>query len=472
MSFTFQHTGTKYVTLTVTDAQGRTATVEHSVVVSSPVLGAPTNTAAPTVSGTATQGSTLTTSKGSWTGSPTGYSYQWQRCDSSGASCANIRGATSSSYQLQASDVGSTIRSVVTATNAGGSTSASSRVTSVVASGGGGGGTVPCALTRAAASCWQQNTGVQGATGVTESQIMSNPSAYGFKHVTGNVNVTQPNVTIDHEWISGCMAIQATATNFHMTDSLVTSYSQDCQNNSSDSNPGVVVDGNTQNVPVGVVIQDSTIDAQSINLEQNPIVNDFGLVLGAGSTALRDNIFGYAKDVFANGQPGAVTTVQDSYIHNPPAPASNSYDCGGPGDAQYDPHEDPLWVDGSEYVTAEHDYISGAGGGDCVTAAVAFLGVDFGHPNHDTVDSSFIEGGVQPGGGRPDAYFGKLTDCATNLMVTNNAFSDNGGYGGPTTDPNQLVVEYAPGSTNTWSGNTIPETGGSMAEPNDCGDTP
>lgn len=431
---------------------------------------APSNTALPTISGTPQQGDTLTVSNGSWSGdTPMSFAYQWQDCNSSGASCANISGATSSSYRLQASDVGSTIRSVVTATNAGGSTSASSRVTSVVASGGGGGGSVPCALTVAAASCWQQNTGVQGATGVTETQIESNPAAYGFKHVTQNVNVTQPNVTIDHEWISGCVAIQATATNFHMTDSLVTSYSQDCQNNSSDSNPGVVVDGNTQNVPSGVVIQDSTIDAQSINLEQNPIVNDFGVVLGAGSLALRDNIFGYAKDIFLNGQPGAVTTLQDSYVHDPPAPAVDTYDCGGPGDSKYDPHSDPVWVDGSEYVTLEHDWVSGAGGGDCVTSAVSFLGVDFGHPNHDKVDSTFMDGGLAPGGGRPDAYFGKLTDCATNLTVTNDAFSSQAGYNGPTTDPNQLVLEYAPGSSNTWSGNTIAESGSTMAQPNDCG---
>ena len=36
LSFTFQHVGTKYITLTVTDAQNRTDMVEHNVVVTSP----------------------------------------------------------------------------------------------------------------------------------------------------------------------------------------------------------------------------------------------------------------------------------------------------------------------------------------------------------------------------------------------------------------------------------------------------
>ena len=74
------------------------------------------------------------------TGSPTSYSYQWQDCDSSGGSCSGISGASSSSYTLASSDVGGTVRSVVTATNANGSTSADSAVSGVVAASGGSGG--------------------------------------------------------------------------------------------------------------------------------------------------------------------------------------------------------------------------------------------------------------------------------------------------------------------------------------------
>ncbi|HEX5224270.1 MAG TPA: hypothetical protein VFW29_03975, partial [Solirubrobacteraceae bacterium] len=45
----------------------------------------PANTVAPSISGSAQQGQTLTTTNGSWSGEPTSYSYSWQRCDSSGA---------------------------------------------------------------------------------------------------------------------------------------------------------------------------------------------------------------------------------------------------------------------------------------------------------------------------------------------------------------------------------------------------
>jgi hypothetical protein len=115
MQFTFQHTGTKYVRLTVQDAVGQTATVEHNVVVStgSPTL--PANTLAPTISGTTQQGSTLTASQGTWTGTaPISYTYLWSD------------GKTGSTDLLDAGDIGQNISVTVTATNTVGSASATS----------------------------------------------------------------------------------------------------------------------------------------------------------------------------------------------------------------------------------------------------------------------------------------------------------------------------------------------------------
>jgi hypothetical protein len=99
---------------------------------------APAMMASPSVTGTATQGNTLTASNGSWSGSPTSYAYQWSDCNTSGANCTSIGGAISSSYTLASGDVGNTIRVVVTATNSSGSASSASAATAVVASGGGG----------------------------------------------------------------------------------------------------------------------------------------------------------------------------------------------------------------------------------------------------------------------------------------------------------------------------------------------
>ena len=135
LDFTFQVVGTKYVTLTVTDSAGRTSSVEHNVAVSTPQtqMLAPVNTAPPSISGTARQGQVLSTSNGSWINGATDVGYAWQDCNSSGSSCNTISGAASASYTLTAADVGHTVRSVVTASNAAGSASATSSATGVVA---------------------------------------------------------------------------------------------------------------------------------------------------------------------------------------------------------------------------------------------------------------------------------------------------------------------------------------------------
>jgi hypothetical protein len=94
---------------------------------------APSNTALPAITGTTTQGQTLSTSNGSWTRNPTAFSYQWQDCDLSGGSCSNVTsGGTSTTYTLTAGEVGHTMRVIVTATNAGGSSPATSAPTAAI----------------------------------------------------------------------------------------------------------------------------------------------------------------------------------------------------------------------------------------------------------------------------------------------------------------------------------------------------
>ena len=87
----------------------------------------PVNSVAPAVTGTAVVGQTLTTTNGTWTNSPSTYTYQWYR----GAS--SIGGATSSTYVLVSADAGQNIKCTVTASN-GLSASADSNTIAIYAS--------------------------------------------------------------------------------------------------------------------------------------------------------------------------------------------------------------------------------------------------------------------------------------------------------------------------------------------------
>jgi hypothetical protein len=89
----------------------------------SPVVGvalAPSNTAPPSVSGTAQVGQTLTASTGEWTENPTAFAYQWQRCEATGANCSPIATATMQTYTVTRADPNATLRVSVTASNANG----------------------------------------------------------------------------------------------------------------------------------------------------------------------------------------------------------------------------------------------------------------------------------------------------------------------------------------------------------------
>jgi hypothetical protein len=94
----------------------------------------PVNTTAPVLSGVAQQGQTLSTTDGSWTGTPAPtFTYAWELCDAIGANCAAIAGATASTYSPVATDVGHTVRAAVTATTtAGSATSTSAQSTPIV----------------------------------------------------------------------------------------------------------------------------------------------------------------------------------------------------------------------------------------------------------------------------------------------------------------------------------------------------
>ncbi len=72
---------------------------------------APSNTALPVISGPTSTGSTLTVSNGSWTESPSFFSYQWRRAG------VPISGQTAASYTVLIGDIGLAITASVVASN-------------------------------------------------------------------------------------------------------------------------------------------------------------------------------------------------------------------------------------------------------------------------------------------------------------------------------------------------------------------
>lgn len=84
----------------------------------------PTDLKPPQINGQAQVGQVLTSSVGTWTGSPTKFTYRWRRCNASGAACLAIPRATGPRRTLTPDDIGSTLSLVVTATGKGGAASA------------------------------------------------------------------------------------------------------------------------------------------------------------------------------------------------------------------------------------------------------------------------------------------------------------------------------------------------------------
>ncbi|MGZ4295520.1 MAG: hypothetical protein ACXVVK_00530 [Solirubrobacteraceae bacterium] len=132
------HTLVAYVT--ATNAAGSASTHSHTTT----TVVTPGNTGAPTISGDAQSGKTLTESHGGWIPkNPSGYVYQWQECDASGSNCASIAKATAQTYALTNADAGHTLRVLESATASGvtGSPATSAATGVVKASSTAGGGT-------------------------------------------------------------------------------------------------------------------------------------------------------------------------------------------------------------------------------------------------------------------------------------------------------------------------------------------
>jgi Right handed beta helix region len=218
---------------------------------------APVHTTLPAITGTTTEGDTLTTTTGAWENAPTSYKYQWQDCNTKGEGCAAISGATSTAHKLASSDVGHTLRVVVTATNEGGSKPATSAQTATVAAAASGtpypkctqtlslGANVSSAVSGAAdGSVICLNSGEYGsltlnASPASDVTLQAAPSA----HVTTRaVHISGSHLVVRGLWIDGEVALEEGS-------SFITVDHDDISNANESGGEGVVFDTSNCTAP-------------------------------------------------------------------------------------------------------------------------------------------------------------------------------------------------------------------------------
>jgi hypothetical protein len=120
---------------------------------------APEGSTLPSIAGTTVEGQVLTASAGSWNGPVQNYSFQWARCNSSGAACSAVAGATNQTQLLGANDRGATLRVIVTASNKNGASVATSDPTSVI--------TAATSTTSTSTTTWASTTTTTTAAATT-----------------------------------------------------------------------------------------------------------------------------------------------------------------------------------------------------------------------------------------------------------------------------------------------------------------
>lgn len=217
---------------------------------------APANTAAPVITGPSSVvevGQTLSVNQGTWSGGPTGFTYQWYRCSASGTNCAPIAGQTSTTYLTVQADETNTLRVLVEATTGG--------PTAV--------GRVVTAATQPVGGAGPQNTAKPGITGNAQSgQVLTasngtwvspngSPITYQYQWQECNaqgqqcVNIpgaNQQTYTLQQSNVGSTIVVAVSATNNQGTQSAT-------------SNPTAVVGG----VPAGSVIPASQVTLASGN---------------------------------------------------------------------------------------------------------------------------------------------------------------------------------------------------------------
>ncbi|HUO70553.1 MAG TPA: hypothetical protein VMU39_07235 [Solirubrobacteraceae bacterium] len=183
------------------------------------IANAPATGATPTIAGTAKRGYALTVYPGTWLPSDDVFTYQWQRCDTGGANCVAIAGATAQVYTVALADESTTLRAVVAATNTDGTLSRSSAPTATIA---------PAPPSNVSAP-WLTGDPRVGATLTTTpgtwtptdsvvSYQWQRSSAAGYQDIAG---ATARSYVLTNADVGNTVRVVVTATNIDGTQSLM-----------------------------------------------------------------------------------------------------------------------------------------------------------------------------------------------------------------------------------------------------------
>jgi hypothetical protein len=123
------------IRVTAANSDGSTTVASNAtdIVKAASTAVAPSNTAAPTVTGRPVQSTYLRASTGTWSGTqPLEFAFRWLSCDTAGNNCKEIAAASDNDYYVRDTDVGLTLRARVTASNDAGSAPVTTAATAVV----------------------------------------------------------------------------------------------------------------------------------------------------------------------------------------------------------------------------------------------------------------------------------------------------------------------------------------------------
>jgi hypothetical protein len=237
-------------------------------------LVAPTNSVAPSISGTAVVGQTLTAANGTWAGTaPITYAHAWQRCNTSGQKCQAISGATESTFHLTNTDLGHTIIIVVTATNVDGKLAVNSLATKAVTTASG-----KPASTKPPKISGTATVGavVSASTGTWSGD---EPITYSYQWQSCDVNgnsctniggETAASYTIPKAEAGKTLRVQVTATNSRGNAKAISTETSSITDTTGGGGGGGG-GGNTKSVDVSTVVAGERLIVDKVVFSPNPV---------------------------------------------------------------------------------------------------------------------------------------------------------------------------------------------------------